>query len=365
MTTPTTTPAAGAKRPRRGRAEGQWALGYREPLNKNEQVKKDDGGLNVRSRVETIYAHRGFDAIDPADLRGRLRWWGLYTQRRPGIDGGKTATLEPEELDDEYFMLRVRIDGGAVNLRAAPAARAPLHRVRARHGRHHRPAEHPVPLDPHRGHAGDLGAARGRRPDHHRGLRRHPARRPRLAGGRDRRRRDRRRHARDQGDRPPVHRRPRAGEPAAEVQDRGQRQPAPGRRPRDPRHRVRRRGPPRARARLRPLGRRRALDEPDARQAARRLGPARRGARRLARRRPGLPRLRLPPAAHPGPDQVPRRRLGPGEVPRGAREGVPRPDAARRSRRRPRRRPAAATTSASTGSATASSTSAPRRSSAA
>ncbi|MFD1050806.1 hypothetical protein ACFQ1S_37375, partial [Kibdelosporangium lantanae] len=27
---------------------------------------------------------------------------------------GRTATLEPEELDDEYFMLRVRIDGGAV-----------------------------------------------------------------------------------------------------------------------------------------------------------------------------------------------------------------------------------------------------------
>lgn len=37
---------------------------------------------------------------------------GLYTQRKPGIDGGKTAILEPEELDDKYFMLRVRIDGG-------------------------------------------------------------------------------------------------------------------------------------------------------------------------------------------------------------------------------------------------------------
>ena len=38
--------------------------------------------------------------------------WGLYTQRKPGIDGGRTATLTPEELEDEYFMLRVRIDGG-------------------------------------------------------------------------------------------------------------------------------------------------------------------------------------------------------------------------------------------------------------
>ncbi len=103
-------------RPRQKRGEGQWALGYREPLNPNEQSKKDDNPLNVRARIENIYAHRGFDSIDPGDMRGRFRWWGLYTQRRPGIDGGKTATLEPEELDDRYFMLRVRIDGGQLNL---------------------------------------------------------------------------------------------------------------------------------------------------------------------------------------------------------------------------------------------------------
>ena len=103
-------------RPRQKRGEGQWALGYREPLNPNEQSKKDDNPLNVRARIENIYALRGFDSIDPGDMRGRFRWWGLYTQRRPGIDGGKTATLEPEELDDRYFMLRVRIDGGQLNL---------------------------------------------------------------------------------------------------------------------------------------------------------------------------------------------------------------------------------------------------------
>ncbi|WP_049565109.1 nitrite/sulfite reductase [Streptomyces sp. SBT349] len=96
----------------RHRGEGQWAAGHFTPLNANEQVKKDDDGLNVRTRIETIYAHRGFSSIDGQDLRGRMRWWGLYTQRRPGIPGGKTAILEPEELDDEYFMLRVRIDGG-------------------------------------------------------------------------------------------------------------------------------------------------------------------------------------------------------------------------------------------------------------
>jgi sulfite reductase (ferredoxin) len=102
-------------RPRKGKGEGQWALGYREPLNKNEENKKNDDGLNVRARIENVYAHRGFDSIDPADLRGRFRWWGLYTQRKPGIDGGKTATLEPEELDDKYFMLRVRIEGGQLS----------------------------------------------------------------------------------------------------------------------------------------------------------------------------------------------------------------------------------------------------------
>ena len=107
-------PARPAARPRKVKGEGQWALGYREPLNPNEQFKKDDPALNVRSRVENIYAHRGFASIDPSDLRGRLRWWGLYTQRKPGIDGGKTATLAPSELDDEFFMLRVRIDGGAL-----------------------------------------------------------------------------------------------------------------------------------------------------------------------------------------------------------------------------------------------------------
>ncbi|CAL9575903.1 Sulfite reductase [ferredoxin] [Streptomyces sp. enrichment culture] len=106
------TPAAARRKPGRHRGEGQWAVGHHTPLNGNEQFKKDDDGLNVRTRIETIYSKTGFDSIDPNDLRGRMRWWGLYTQRKPGIDGGKTAVLEPEELDDKFFMLRVRIDGG-------------------------------------------------------------------------------------------------------------------------------------------------------------------------------------------------------------------------------------------------------------
>jgi sulfite reductase (ferredoxin) len=113
---PEGSPTPGARSPRRPRGEGQWALGHREPLNANERIKKDDDPLNVRARIENIYAHRGFASIDPQDLRGRFRWWGLYTQRKAGIDGGRTAVLEPHELEDEFFMLRVRVDGGQLSL---------------------------------------------------------------------------------------------------------------------------------------------------------------------------------------------------------------------------------------------------------
>ena len=94
------------------RGQGQWALGYREPLNANEQSKKDSSPLTVKQRILDIYSKGGFDSIDGGDLRGRFRWYGLYTQRAQGIAGGKTAILEPEELEAPYFMLRVRIDGG-------------------------------------------------------------------------------------------------------------------------------------------------------------------------------------------------------------------------------------------------------------
>src|SRR5439155_19473547 len=55
---------------------------------------------------------QGFRSIPPPDLRSRFRWWGLYTQRKQGTPAGITATAEPEELEDEFFMLRIRIAGG-------------------------------------------------------------------------------------------------------------------------------------------------------------------------------------------------------------------------------------------------------------
>ncbi|MEV3904972.1 nitrite/sulfite reductase [Mycobacterium sp. NPDC050551] len=107
-----------ARAPKRPRGEGQWKLGYREPLNANEQAKKDDNPLNVRARIENIYAQGGFDSIDKGDLRGRFRWWGLYTQRKPGYDGTWTGDENTDMLEDEFFMLRVRSDGGALTAAA-------------------------------------------------------------------------------------------------------------------------------------------------------------------------------------------------------------------------------------------------------
>lgn len=99
--------------------DGQWAAGDRTPLNTNEEFKSVSDPLDVRQRIETMYSKWGFWSIPPSDLRGRMRWWGLYTQRRPGIDGGRTAQLEPHQLDDEYFMLRIRSDGGQLSVRQA------------------------------------------------------------------------------------------------------------------------------------------------------------------------------------------------------------------------------------------------------
>jgi len=113
MTEPTKT-----ARPPKSRDEGQWALGQREPLNANEQTKKDDDPLNVRARIEGVYAENGFDSIDKTDLRGRFRWWGLYTQREQGYDGTWTGDENTDILEAKYFMLRVRCDGGALSAAA-------------------------------------------------------------------------------------------------------------------------------------------------------------------------------------------------------------------------------------------------------
>ncbi|ODR20717.1 nitrite/sulfite reductase [Mycolicibacterium porcinum] len=101
-------------RPAKTRDEGQWALGSRDPLNPNEVFKQEDDALNVRARILDVYSKQGFDSIDKTDLRGRMRWMGLYTQREQGYDGTFTGDDNAELLEAPYFMMRVRSDGGAL-----------------------------------------------------------------------------------------------------------------------------------------------------------------------------------------------------------------------------------------------------------
>ena len=170
--------------PRRKRGEGQWALGYHEPLNPNERIKKDDDGLNVRARDREhllpprLRLDRPVRPARPDALVGPLH------PARRGIDGGRTAILEPDELDDEFFMLRVRIDGGrstSQQLRAiadisTTSARDTADVTDRQNIQLHWIRIEDVPAIWERLEAVGL--------THRRGLRRHPARHPRLAGRR-------------------------------------------------------------------------------------------------------------------------------------------------------------------------------------
>jgi sulfite reductase (ferredoxin) len=112
----TTARPAGARN--KARDEGQWALGSRDPLNANEEMKQAGAPLDVRDRILNIYAKNGFDSIEKSDLRGRFRWWGLYTQREQGYDGSFTGDENADLLEARYFMMRVRCDGGALSTAA-------------------------------------------------------------------------------------------------------------------------------------------------------------------------------------------------------------------------------------------------------
>src|SRR5699024_5017391 len=92
-----------------------WLVDGTTPLNDDEKIKQEDAGLGVIDRIRETYAKQGFDSIPKEDLAPRFKWVGLYTQRRPGLDGVATSTLSTEELQDNYFMMRIRLDGGLVS----------------------------------------------------------------------------------------------------------------------------------------------------------------------------------------------------------------------------------------------------------
>ncbi|HEY4597845.1 nitrite/sulfite reductase [Corynebacterium sp.] len=112
MTATTTTRPRPKRKPR---PQGQWLVDGTIPLNDDEKIKQEDAGLGVIDRIRETYAKQGFDSIPKEDLAPRFKWVGLYTQRRPGLDGVATSTLSTEELQDNYFMMRIRLDGGLVS----------------------------------------------------------------------------------------------------------------------------------------------------------------------------------------------------------------------------------------------------------
>ena len=105
------------RKPRAKKPEGQWKIDGTAPLNSDEEIKQADDALAVRQRVIDIYSKQGFSSIPAEDLAPRFKWLGLYTQRNQNLGGEMTSKLSNAELQDEYFMMRVRFDGG----RADPA----------------------------------------------------------------------------------------------------------------------------------------------------------------------------------------------------------------------------------------------------
>lgn len=103
--------------PRAGRSNGQWLVDGTTPLNPNEEFKQDGDPLGARERIIATYAKEGYDSIPADDLHNRFRWWALYTQRKQGIDGGRTAHLSAAELSDRFFMQRIRMDGTSLSVR--------------------------------------------------------------------------------------------------------------------------------------------------------------------------------------------------------------------------------------------------------
>ncbi|MCT1545118.1 MULTISPECIES: nitrite/sulfite reductase [Kocuria] len=115
-------PAASSGRvrgPRKGTDLGQWKVSGRTPLNHNEEFKAEENSLNVQRRIIEEYSKTGYASIPADDVHGRFRWLGLYTQRKQGVEGASTSKLDAESLSDEYFMQRIRLDGGQLSTEQA------------------------------------------------------------------------------------------------------------------------------------------------------------------------------------------------------------------------------------------------------
>ena len=107
-------------RTRAKKPEGQWLIDGSAPLNHDEELKQVEPVLEVKQRVIDIYSKQGFDSIAREDLYPRFKWLGLYTQRKQNL-GGEFTGEDNEVLEDKYFMMRIRFDGGIATTAQARA----------------------------------------------------------------------------------------------------------------------------------------------------------------------------------------------------------------------------------------------------
>lgn len=70
-----------------------------------ERIKEEKNGLDVLADIKR-YALDSTIELDPEDI-DRFKWYGLYTQNK---------NLQPEEDENLYFMLRIKLEKGAMNL---------------------------------------------------------------------------------------------------------------------------------------------------------------------------------------------------------------------------------------------------------
>ncbi|QPK83089.1 nitrite/sulfite reductase [Corynebacterium qintianiae] len=106
---------ARAKKP-----EGQWLIDGTSPLNHDEELKQLEPVMQVKQRVIDTYSKQGFASIPPEDLAPRFKWLGMYTQRKQNL-GGEFTGEDNSVLQDEYFMMRIRFDGGQCSTEQAKA----------------------------------------------------------------------------------------------------------------------------------------------------------------------------------------------------------------------------------------------------
>jgi len=76
------------------------------PAQRIQRIKTEKSGLDVLSDIKRYAADSSIE-LDPEDI-DRFKWYGLYSQNK---------NLQPENDENLYFMLRVKLEKGSLNIR--------------------------------------------------------------------------------------------------------------------------------------------------------------------------------------------------------------------------------------------------------